>query len=159
LGKQVPVEKRYLAKTSHLKIDSTWVDVDLAGISSKKNKEKTLLLPQIEGSGHWKDANNYDMAYEWMEYIFNQYKDAFDITRHQFSKYTPEEIQQCILQRFDAKKYMQQHNVEERDLSFDIKNSYGTDILDLVSYPNGTIVRFGQYEMFRFFTDVYRRKI
>jgi hypothetical protein len=143
-----------------LKIDSTHVEVDLAGLIKKRKVGDeviwdTLFLPPIEGTGSWKDANNYDLAYEWMEFIFNIYIDSFDISRRQFSKTCPPDIKRFVLQRFDTQKYLDQHDLEESDLEFRILDHMGVESFDLLHQPNGKIFKIGKYDVFRFFTDVY----
>lgn len=164
LGKMVPADKPFYAKNSHLKIDSTQVTVDMCGIMIRNKTGKqvsydTLLIKPISGSGSWKDANNYDMIYEWMEVIFKANQDSFDIRKRPFSKKTPETIKQFILQRFDTKKYLDATGKRERDLDFVLTDQAGFDIFDLVHQPNGVIYRIPGYEVFRFFTDVYYRDI
>jgi hypothetical protein len=160
LGKKVPEENPYYATRHRLKIDSAQVKVELAGIVSKKKSGKkwvtdTLIIPQIEGTGSWKDANNYDMAYEWMDYLFKLNMDSYEINKRQFSKHTPDDLKEIILQRFDTKKYLQQVNKEERFLKWKIKNKEGFEVYDMIHQENGAVMKAGDYEFFRFFGDVY----
>lgn len=164
LGKKVPADKPFYTKNSHLRIDSAEVEVELAGIYRRQKigsefKYDSLLLQPIEGTGSWKDANNFDLAYEWMEVIYNNNIDSFDIKRRPFSRYTPEEIRLCILQRFDTKKYLAETNRVARDLESVIKDVAGSDLYDMAHIPNGRIIRMGHWELFRYFFDVYYRDI
>ena len=162
LGRMVPADNPHFQRTTRLKIDSTHVDVELAGLI-KKRKEgdktvwDTLFLPPIEGTGSWKDANNYDLVYEWMEFIFNIYIDSFDISRRQFSKNCPPEIKRFVLERYDTQKYMDQHGLEKSDLEFRIRDHMGVEYFDLLHQPNGKVFKIGNYDVFRFFTEVYWR--
>lgn len=162
LGKMVAVDKPYYAKDSRLKIDSTNVEVKLCGVQTriKVGKEiisDTLIIKPINGSGSWKDANNYDMIYEWMEVIFKATMDSFDVQKRPFSKHTPEDIKQCILQRFDTKKYLEATHRVEKELEYKISDPIGYEVFDLLHQPNGKIFRVKNYEIFRFFNDVYYR--
>ncbi len=164
LGRKVPADKPFFAKNSHLRIDSAQVEVKLAGIyrkmkSGKETISDTMLLKPIEGTGSWKDANNFDLIYEWMEVIYNNTIDSFNIKRRPFSRYTPEAIQQCILERYDTKKYTDEKKISERDLDCKIKDISGAEIYDMRHFPNGKVFRMGNWEMFRYFYDVYYRDI
>lgn len=91
IGKYVAVDKPFKSTIPHLGIDSAQVKSDLAGFYFKKKVDNkaifdTIILPQIEGTGSWKDANNFDMAYEWLETFFLQFIDSIDVTKRQFSK-------------------------------------------------------------------------
>ncbi len=162
LNKMVPVENPYYAKSSRLKIDSTHVQVKMAGLIRKTKEGRkitydTLMLPPIEGTGSWKDANNYDLVYEWMEFVFERYKDTFDIRKRQFSKFCPPDVKNCILQRYDTDKYLRQHNLTEMDLQYSLRDQLGTKAYDMINQENGKILTFGNFEVFRFFNDVYWR--
>ncbi|MEI6122643.1 MAG: hypothetical protein WCQ95_03360 [Bacteroidota bacterium] len=164
VGKNVAVDKPFKASIPRLGIDSTAVKVDLGGFYIKRKVEKktvydTIAFPQIEGTGSWKDANNFDLVYEWMELFFNAYRDSLDISKRQFAKKTPKELQQCILQRFNTKKYLEANNLTEDELNYKIVDGYKNDIFDLVHQPNEKVFRMGQYEMFRYFNDVYWRDL
>ncbi|MEI6853743.1 MAG: hypothetical protein WCL06_12925, partial [Bacteroidota bacterium] len=164
IGKNVAVDKPFKSTIPHLGIDSTQVRSELAGFyfKTKEGKEvtyDTVILPQIEGTGSWKDANNFDMAYEWFETFFLQYCDSLDVAKRQFSKKTPPDIQKIILQRFNTKKYLEDNVLSESDLSFRLTDLYKNDIFDILHQPNEKIIRVGNYELFRYFNDVYWRDI
>ncbi len=164
IGKNVAVDKPFKASVPKLGIDSGQVKADLAGFYTKKKVDKktvydTIIFPQIEGSGSWKDANNFDLAYEWFEIFFTQYGDSIDISKRQFSKKTPTDIQQCILQRFNTKKYLEANNLNENQLQYKLFDTYRNEVFDLLHQPNEKVLRMGQYEMFRYFNDVYWRDL
>ncbi len=164
VGKNVAVDKPFKSSIAHLGIDSVQVHADLAGFCLKRKEENTsgydtIILPQIEGSGSWKDANNFDMAYEWFETFFLKYCDSIDISKRQFSKKTPLEIQQCILQRYNTKKYLQENNLTEKDLTCKLLDRYKNDAFDLLHQQNEVVLRMGNYELFRYFNNVYWRDI
>jgi hypothetical protein len=164
IGKNVAVDKPFKSSIPHLGIDSAQVRSELAGFYFKTKEGKqtiydTIVLPQIEGTGSWKDANNFDMAYEWFETFFIQYCDSLDIAKRQFSKKTPLDIQKIILQRFNTKKYLEDNLLSESDLSFRLTDLYKNDIFDILHQPNEKIIRVGNYELFRYFNDVYWRDI
>ena len=121
----------------------------------KKWETDTLIIPQIEGTGSWKDANNYDLVYEWMDYLFTLHQEDYEISKRQFSKRTPDDLKEIILQRYDTKKYLQQTNKEERFLKWKIKNKDGFEVFDMLNQPNGAVMKAGNYEFFKFFGDVY----
>jgi len=164
IGKNVAVDRPFKSTIPHLRIDSTDVKADMAGFYNKKKVDKqtiydTIVFPQIEGTGTWKDANNFDMAYEWFETFFLQYCDSIDITKRQFSRRTPQDIQKIILQRFDTKKYLEQNQLNERDLPFRLTDIFKNDVFDLLHQPNEKIIRTSHYELFRYFNDIYWRDI
>ena len=164
IGKNVAVEEPYTSMVPRLQIDSSQVQADLAGFYIKKKVENkkvydTIIFPQIEGTGSWKDANNFDLVYEWLDLFFVSQCDSLDITKRQFSKYTPKEIQECILQRFDTKKYLEQNNITENEIKYKLKDRYSNDIFDMVHFANEEVLRTGKYELFRYFNDVYWRDV
>lgn len=164
IGKNVAVDKPYKSTIPKLKIDSSQVKVELAGFCKKRKLNNktvydTLFLPQIEGTGSWKDANNFDMIYEWFETFFLNYADKYDISNRTFSKKTPKTIQQCILQRFNTRKYLDENQLTEDQLNCRLTDLYKNDIFDILHQPNEKIIRIGNYEMFRYFNDVYWRDI
>jgi hypothetical protein len=164
IGKNVPVDKPFKSSIPKLGIDSGLVKADVAGFYSKTKAGKkqvydTIVLPQIEGTGSWKDPNNFDMVYEWLETFFLQYCDSIDITKRQFSKKTPSDVRQCILQRFNTKKYLEENNLTEADISYKMTDLYKNDIFDFLHEPNEKVIRMGNYEFFRYFNDIYWRDI
>ena len=164
VGKNVAVDKPFKSSIPHLGIDSVQVKSDLAGFYIKKKVENktvndSIIFPQIEGTGSWKDANNFDLAYEWFETFFLNYCDSIDISQRQFSKKTPPEVQQCILQRFNTKKYLEQNGLTENQLSCKLIDHFKNDAFDMLHQPNEKILRMGNYEMFRYFNDIYWRDI
>jgi len=164
IGKNVAVEKPFMSTIPRLGIDSGRVTADLAGFYIKKKMGKktvydTLVFPQIEGSGSWKDANNFDLVYEWMETFFLMYCDSINIAARQFSNETPPEIQQCILQRFNTKKYLAENNLTVNDIPYRLIDNYKNEVYDLLHQPNEKILRFGKYELFRYFNDIYWRDL
>jgi len=164
IGKNVAVDKPYTSTIPRLGIDSGYVVADLAGFYIRQKVDKktiydTVVLPQVEGTGSWKDANNFDLAYEWLETFYLQYCDSIDISTRQFSKNTPPEIQQCILQRFNTKKYLKKNNLTEDKITYRLRDNYKNDIYDIVHQPNEKILRLGNYELFKYFNDVYWRDL
>lgn len=164
IGKNVVVEKPYTSTIPRLGIDSGKVTADLAGFYIKKKINKktlydTIIFPQIEGSGSWKDANNFDLAYEWFETFFLEYCDSIDISKRPFSKKTPEDIQQCILQRFNTKKYLEENNLSADKIPYKLIDNYKNEAFDILHQPNEKILRMGKYELFRYFNDVYWRDL
>lgn len=164
LGQKVPVDKPYYTKNSRLRIDSAKVQVTLGGVMTREKTGKnwhydTLAIRPIHGTGSWKDANNFDLVYEWMEVLFKENQDSFRIERRPFSIRTPEYVRQCILQRFDTKTYLDKTNLSERQLSIQLKDPSGFEVFDMLHYTNGALLRSGKYELFRYFGDVYYREV
>jgi len=164
IGKNVAVDKPYYSTIPRLGIDSGKVSCDLAGFYIKKKSGKktvydTLIFPQIEGTGSWKDANNFDLVYEWLETFFLRYCDSLDITKRQFSKKTPPEVQQCILQRYNTKKYLEQNKLSEDQIPYKLIDNYKNYVYDFIHQPNEKVLRMGQYELFRYFNDIYWRDL
>ncbi len=164
LGQKVAVDKPYYTKNSRLRIDSSKVQITLGGVMTREKvgknwKYDTLAIRPINGTGSWKDANNFDLVYEWMEVLFKAHQDSFDISRRPFSARTPEYIRQCILQRFDTKKYLEKTDLTERQLNIKLKDAAGFEVFDMLHVPNGTLLRSGKYELFRYFGDIYYREI
>ena len=164
IGKNVAVDKPFKSSIPKLSIDSSFVEADLSGFRKKTGSGKfshfdTLEFPQIEGTGSWKDANNFDLAYEWLETFFLKTADSIDISKRSFSQKTPEDIKLCITERFNTKKYLEQNNLQENEIKSKIFDSYKNEIFDLLHQPNEKIFRFKNYEIFRFFNDVYWRDL
>jgi hypothetical protein len=162
LGRMVPADNPFYAKNSHLRIDSGQVVVDLAGVYRKQKigkefKYDSLLLKPIEGTGSWKDANNFDLVYEWMEVLYEANIDSFNIKKRPFSRRTPEQIKHIILERFDTKKYLGETGLSERDLDTRLKDVSGGDVFNFRDFPNCKIIRVGNWELFRYFFDIYYR--
>jgi len=163
IGKKVPIDKPFTSSMPRLIIDSAHVEAELAGFyvkrkENRKNVYDTILLPHLEGTGSWKDANNFDLVYEWFETFFQQYSYRIDINKRQFSEKTPPQIRLAIIQRFNTKKYLEQTQMSEEQL-IRITDLYTNSIFDLLSLPNGQVVRMGKFELFRYFNDVYWRDV
>jgi len=164
VGKNVAIEKPFQSTIPHLRIDSGQVKADLAGFyiknkSGKKTIYDTLIFPQIEGTGSWKDANNFDMTYEWFETFFLQYCDSIEIAKRQFSVETPAEVQQCILQRFNTEKYLKENNITVEHIPYRLIDNYKNEVYDMLHQPNEKVLRMGKYELFRYFNDIYWRDV
>ena len=162
------------------------VKVDLAALEAEeivgKEKEiKRVLLPQIKNTGSFKDANDFNLAYNWMETIRNNLKWEYDISKRQFSSHTPPVVRDFVLKHFDSKKYIDQYNqrnetqIKKDDPAYDAlispdlismsnvtKISFWWDLPtpeEIAQIPPQTVVTCGRYQVFRYFTDVYRREL
>ena len=60
-----------------------------------------------------------------------------------------------ISKLFNTKKYLEQNNLTEEEISYKLVDNYKNYVFDLVHQPNEKILRMGKYELFRYFNDIF----
>ena len=136
--------KTHRASKAKLQIDSADVECAFAGLQKKQKvnghwEKDSLIFPQVEWTGSWKDANNFDLVYEQASQIISKYIDQYDISKRQFSEKTPSTVKTDIIALFGRTK--------DGKASANAKK------------PSGTVFKSGWYEYIWYFGGVYRREI
>ena len=172
--RNVAIKKNIVTHYNRIIADSSKTsEVNLGWVKYKYPKEKGkprsynfVEMPQIQKPAEWTDANNFDLAYETMEYFFNQNKYFYDISKRQFSSTFPAALKEYVIANFDKDKVLREKKargestaIVYRDTILLDNNTYHNPdyLLDIVNQPNHKIFTFGNYAFFRYFTDIYRR--
>lgn len=173
-NKNIAIKKNIKTDYTRFIPDSSkYVDVNLGWVKYKYPKKKGeprsynfVEMPQIEKPADGTDANNFDLAYETMEYFFDQNKIWYDISKRQFSSTFPAALKEYIIANFDKGKVLREKKAKgegtaivHRDTVLLDNSIYNNSeyLLDIVNQPNNKVFTFKNYKFFRYFTDIYRR--
>jgi len=170
--KNVAIKKSVVTNYTLYTIDSSkTVDVALGWVKytrkEGKNRISTFVeIPQLENTGKGTDANNFDLAYETMEYFYEQNKENYDISKRQFSSKTPAALKNYIIANFNKQKILKERKAKGEGIAIVNNDTLLVDnniyhnaeyLLDIMNKPNNQVFSFGNYQFFRYFTDIYRR--
>lgn len=170
--KNVAIKKSVVTNYTMYTIDSSkTVDVALGGVKYTKKEGKNRIstfveMPQLENPGKGTDANNFDLAYETMEYFYEKNKDKYDISKRQFSSKIPPALKEYIIANFNKQKILKERKAKGEGIAIVNNDTLLVDnniyhnaeyLLDIMNKPNNQIFSFWNYQFFRYFTDIYRR--
>ncbi|MEI7919370.1 MAG: hypothetical protein WCH65_04120 [bacterium] len=101
-----------------------------------------------------------------MEHIYDDNKDRYDITKRQFSSKIPPKLKSYIISNYDRKKLIKEKKdkgegtgIVYRDTLIVEKAAFNevAELIDIINQPNLKTFSLGDYQFFRYFTDIYRR--